>query len=78
MNGYGQCPRCDAWAVEHLRTHSFCWDCNYSPEVDAEFAAWHELEFRNSRIAEQRRYEDERALFRGSDSVGSEDSGGNS
>ena len=34
MRGYGQCPRCGMWAVEHLRTHSYCWECNYSPQAE--------------------------------------------
>lgn len=34
MRGFGQCPRCGMWAVEHLRTHSHCWECNYSPQSE--------------------------------------------
>jgi hypothetical protein len=33
MIGFGLCQRCGMWAVEHLRTHSYCWECNYSPQV---------------------------------------------
>ena len=32
MSGYGKCPRCGVWAMEHLRTHSHCWECNFFPE----------------------------------------------
>jgi hypothetical protein len=32
MNGYGQCPRCGAWTLEHLKSHSHCWECNFVPE----------------------------------------------
>jgi hypothetical protein len=34
MRGFGQCSRCGMWAVEHLRTHSHCWECNYSPQSE--------------------------------------------
>ena len=32
MNGYGRCPRCGYMTMEHLRTHSHCWECGYFPE----------------------------------------------
>lgn len=34
MFGFGQCPRCGLFSVEHLRTHSYCWECNYAPEFE--------------------------------------------
>jgi hypothetical protein len=33
MNKY--CPRCDHYALETLRTHSHCLNCNYSPDCDS-------------------------------------------
>lgn len=30
--GYGKCPRCGCLSLEHLKTHSHCWECNYSPD----------------------------------------------
>lgn len=32
MSSYGKCPRCGNNSMEHLKTHSFCWDCNYTPD----------------------------------------------
>lgn len=34
MAGYGKCPRCDCRSLEHLKSHSYCWECNYSPDTD--------------------------------------------
>lgn len=34
MGYHGKCPRCGCHSMEHLRTHSFCWECNYSPDTD--------------------------------------------
>lgn len=34
MYGYGQCPRCGQMSLEHLRTHSHCWECGYSPDLE--------------------------------------------
>lgn len=28
------CPRCGACGYEKLRTHTYCVDCNYSPNLD--------------------------------------------
>ena len=55
MIGYGRCPRCGRWAMEHLRTHSHCWECNYFPEEEPGFRIWNLLEFRLSTFASQRR-----------------------
>lgn len=33
MRGYGKCPRCGCHSLEHLKTHSYCWECNYSPDT---------------------------------------------
>jgi hypothetical protein len=33
MSAYSQCPKCGFFAMECLRTHSHCWECNYSPEA---------------------------------------------
>lgn len=60
MYNYGQCPRCGCWSVEHLRSHSHCWECNYFPEHDPMLMAWQDLEFRKSKISEQRRHEEAR------------------
>lgn len=59
---YGQCPRCGQWSLEHLKTHSHCWECNYFPEPESELELWHCLEFRKSKNAAQRRTEEERIL----------------
>jgi len=32
---HSKCPRCGSLAYEHLRTHSYCWECGYSPDQDA-------------------------------------------
>lgn len=34
MSGYGKCPRCGCLSLEHLRTHSYCWECNFSPDTN--------------------------------------------
>jgi hypothetical protein len=31
---FGRCPRCTAYAYEYLRTHSYCVNCNYSPDYE--------------------------------------------
>ncbi len=61
MAGYGRCDRCGMWAMEHLHTHSHCWECNFYPEDEPGFRFWKILEFRRSSIAAQRRAEDDRA-----------------
>lgn len=33
--GYGKCPRCGCLSLEHLKTHSYCWECNYSPDTSS-------------------------------------------
>lgn len=30
----GTCPRCGNGTLEHLSTHSYCWECGYSPEAE--------------------------------------------
>jgi len=60
--GYGRCPRCGRWAMEHLKTHSHCWDCNYSPEESMGFRLWRGIEYRLSTFAAQRRAADLAAL----------------
>ena len=40
-----QCPRCGSISFEHLATHSYCWECNYSPESDLGLRAWRKIEF---------------------------------
>lgn len=32
---HSKCPRCGNLAYEHLRTHSYCWECGYSPDQNA-------------------------------------------
>lgn len=49
MKSFGFCSRCGQAALEFLRTHSYCWECGYSPESDPGLAAWRDLEFRNRR-----------------------------
>lgn len=63
MNGFGLCRRCGTWAVELLRTHSFCWECNYSPENDASLTPWIANEYSHARLAARRRLEENRAYF---------------
>lgn len=58
MVGYGKCPRCGVWGLEHLETHSHCWECNYFPEERSGYRLWSLLEFRFSRIGAQRRAAD--------------------
>lgn len=43
--GWNECPRCGMNSLEHLATHSHCWECGYSPEYELEAAAWREMEF---------------------------------
>ena len=50
-HGYGRCPRCGRWAMEHLRTHSYCWECNYSPEESLGFRLWRGIEYGLARLA---------------------------
>jgi hypothetical protein len=61
--GFGLCHRCGKWAVENLRAHSFCWECNYAPENDVTVMPWTSLEFRNSKIAALRRQEENKIYF---------------
>ena len=49
MNGFGECPRCGKWSLEHLGTHSHCWECNYFPEENEALDEWARLEFRKTR-----------------------------
>ena len=44
MNGYGQCPRCGHSTVEHLKTHSHCWECGYFPESEIRLGVKKKLE----------------------------------
>jgi len=60
MGGFGLCYRCGKFAIEYLRTHSFCWECNYTAENDVSRMSWSAHEYRNSRVASRRRIEDER------------------
>jgi hypothetical protein len=62
MNGYGLCSRCGQRTIERLSTHSFCWECNFHPDEE-EIDQWRNLEFRNSKISNQRLREDERDTF---------------
>ena len=32
---FSRCPRCGTHAFESLSTHSYCVDCNYSPDLAA-------------------------------------------
>jgi len=54
MSAFGQCPRCGRWAIEHLRTHSHCWECSYFPELQDGVNQWRALEFRKSKFLRQR------------------------
>lgn len=38
---YQECPRCGFMAYERLSTHSFCSDCNYSPDISE--GTYHEI-----------------------------------
>jgi uncharacterized OB-fold protein len=29
-----ECPRCGYESYEHLRSHSYCQECNYCPDLD--------------------------------------------
>lgn len=40
------CPRCGGHSLEHLSTHSHCWECGYSPEYDIGTQVWREIEFK--------------------------------
>gem|GEM_PF-5351617 len=42
---FTNCPRCGSPTLEHLSTHSHCWECSYSPDSDHRYRAWHKLEF---------------------------------
>jgi len=55
MIGYGKCPRCGVWGLEHLETHSHCWECNYFPEEKSSHRLWSFIEFRFSLFGAQRR-----------------------
>lgn len=62
MSAFGQCPRCGLWGLEHLKSHSHCWECSYFPEENSEVTQWQRLEFRASGFCSQRRMEDARLL----------------
>ena len=44
MSDIDICPRCGSQSVEHLKTHSFCHQCGFSPDFDPELAPWEQLE----------------------------------
>ena len=48
--GFGLCIRCGRASLEHLRTHSYCWECNYSPDTDPGLAQWYSIEFRRPKV----------------------------
>ncbi len=64
MIGYGKCPRCGVWGLEHLATHSHCWECNYFPEEKSDHRLWNLLEFRLSLFCAQKRAADKEAYQR--------------
>ena len=41
--------------MEHLRTHSHCWECNFFPEEEPSYRIWNLLEFRLSSFVVQRK-----------------------
>jgi len=43
---FSQCPRCGCPTLEHLSTHSHCWECNYSPDSEHAVREWHRLEYK--------------------------------
>lgn len=45
MNSYNYCPRCGLPAMEHLATHSYCWECGYSPEPKAKNYQWRKIQY---------------------------------
>ena len=63
MYGLGKCIRCGSMAVEHLKTHSHCWECSYSPEGDHEINQWHRLEFGGKARSAKIRERTERSLY---------------
>ena len=65
MSAYGECPRCGQWALEHLKSHSHCWECNYFPGDKSDLSQWQRLEFRGSDRVSLRRMEEERILSGG-------------
>lgn len=48
--GYGLCSRCGSWMLEHLSTHSHCWECGYFPEQDIALLGWRRHEFFKERL----------------------------
>lgn len=38
------CPRCGGATLEHLVTHSTCWECGYSPDTNPDLHLWERLE----------------------------------
>ncbi len=44
MSNLKTCPRCGDPKLEVLKTHTHCWECNYSPDIDG-----------NIRISKERR-----------------------
>lgn len=76
MKGFGLCRRCGAWAVERLRTHQFCWECDHSPENDPCLVPWSALEFRTSRIAARNRSEGNKHYFEDTPDFGSNEGKG--
>lgn len=43
MSEIENCPRCGTFALEHLKTHSSCWECGYSPDLEPELSAWDQM-----------------------------------
>lgn len=52
---HARCPRCARWSLEQLSTHSYCWECNYSPDSDSNLRQWHAMEYCLSKIANLRK-----------------------
>lgn len=63
MTGFGKCPRCGFLSMEHLNTHSHCWECSYSPLSSSEVLNWERAEFLGSAPLKQRLREEKRAIF---------------
>lgn len=49
MSEIGLCPRCGRGSLEHLRSYSYCWECNYSPEIDPTLNQYYAIEYPRAR-----------------------------
>ena len=74
--GFGLCHRCRKYAVEKLRSHSFCWECSYTPESDVTLSSWSAQEFKDSNVQSRKRIEENRKFHESDSDLSKNEVGG--